>query len=98
MYGTIARFTAKPGVEDKLREELRIFEEAHVPGAVSSTIYRMDNEPNVYYVAVVFDSKETYFANANSPEQNTRYMTLIELMQKEPEWHDGEIVAHNMYK
>src|SRR5437870_6229870 len=98
MYGTVARFRAKPGMEDKLGEQMRVFEEAHVPGAVMTTIYRMDNDPNEYYMAVIFDSKESYFANANSPEQNARFMALMEMMVAEPEWHDGEVVAHNMYK
>ena len=98
MYGTVARFTAKPGMEDKLLEEMGVFEEAHVPGAVMTTIYRLDKDPNAYYMAVIFDSKESYFANANSPEQDARYRTLMEFMTEAPKWHDGEVVAHNMYK
>ena len=92
MYGTIAHMRAKPGMEKKLTEHLREFEAAHVPGAVGVYVYRMDADPNEYEVAVVFESKESYFANANSPEQNARYEKLVGFLERAPEWHDGEIV------
>src|SRR5207237_3671198 len=98
MYGTVARFRAKPGMGDKLREQQQLYEEANVPGSVMITIYRMDKDPNEYYMAVIFDSKESYVANANSPEQNARYQALMEMMAEEPEWHDGEVIVHSMYK
>lgn len=92
MYGTVARMKAKPGAEAALADQLRAFEEAHVNGAVGSYIYRMDNDPSEYYLAVIFTSKETYVANANSPEQDVRYRQLLSLLEGAPEWHDGEIV------
>jgi len=30
--------------------------------------------------------------NADSPEQNTRYLEFRDLLEADPEWHDGEIV------
>lgn len=103
MYGTIARLQLKPGGEGKLLELFREFEAAEVPGAVSvslyrrdadpkMSLYRMDAESNEYYLTVVFESKEAYFANADSPEQEARYQKLVELLEAEPEWYDGEIV------
>ena len=97
MYGTIARFRAKPGMEERLKEQLHEFDEAKVPGAIAEYVYKSDSDPNVYELAVVFESKEAYFANANSPEQNARYERLMEMMSGEPEWHDGEIVYSNMH-
>jgi hypothetical protein len=41
---------------------------------------------------VVFKDKESYFANANSPEQNTRYEAMLTMLDGAPEWHDGEIL------
>jgi quinol monooxygenase YgiN len=92
MYGTVARMRAKPGVEAQLAEQMRMFEEAHVEGSVSSYVYQTDSDPNEYYLAVVFTSKEAYVANANSPEQDARYRKLLEYLDGPPEWHDGEIV------
>ncbi len=92
MYGTIAQLRLKEGREEALSALIREFEAADVPGAMGEFIYRMDNDPQEYYIAVMFESKEAYFANANSPEQDARYRKMLELVEGEPEWHDGEIV------
>jgi quinol monooxygenase YgiN len=55
----------------------------------------MDANPNEFYMAVIFTSKEAHHANANSPEQNARFQEMMALMAAEPEWHDGEIVSTN---
>jgi hypothetical protein len=57
----------------------------------------MDSDPNEYYLVAVFDSKESYFANANSPEQDARYRKMLDLLTSEPEWHDGEVVYSETY-
>jgi quinol monooxygenase YgiN len=93
MYGTIARFRLKPGMEVQAQEQFREFETAHVKGFTTTYCYRMDANANEYYLAVIFDSKESYWANAQSPEQDARYRRLLSLMEGEPEWHDGEIIA-----
>lgn len=92
MYGTVARMRLKPGSEARLNEMMKEYEGLNVPGYVSSTVYRMDDNPNEVYLAVVFDDRETYRANAESPEQDARYREMIELLDGEPEWHDGEVV------
>jgi quinol monooxygenase YgiN len=92
MYGTVAKMRMKPGAEAQLQEQMQGFETLGVPGYVSSTVYRMDDDPNEIYLAVVFDSRETYHANAQSPEQDARYREMLALLEGEPEWHDGEIV------
>jgi hypothetical protein len=56
-------------------------------------MYRTDANPNEYYMAVLFDSKEAYLANANSKEQQARYQEYMQALEGPPEWHDGEIVA-----
>ncbi len=92
MYGTVARFRVKPGMEGQIIEQFRVFEAAKVPGVVAVYGYRMDTNPNEYYVSVVFASKEAYVANAQSPEQDARYRQMLTLLESEPEWHDGEII------
>jgi quinol monooxygenase YgiN len=92
MYGTIAKMQVKPGMEQRLQEFAGGSEGRNIPGYVNSVIYRMDANPNEYYLAVVFESKDAYLANANSPEQDADYRKLLELLVGEPEWHDGEIV------
>jgi quinol monooxygenase YgiN len=93
MYGTVARFCIKQGQEE---EFLAAFEEqegnVEVEGQLGYYIYRLDNEPGVFYLSVIFASRDTYWANARSPEQDARYRKLAEYFAEEPQWFDGEIV------
>lgn len=93
MYGTVAHFRARPGTEAQLARLMREFESLRIPGFVREYIYRMDKDPQEYYLSVLFQSKEAYWANAQTPEQDARYRQLLGLMEGEPEWHDGEIVG-----
>jgi heme-degrading monooxygenase HmoA len=83
-------------MEDQFRQivegQASVFESGQVPGFIASYTYRTDADPNEYYLAVVFANKEAYWANAQSPEQDTRYRQWLPLLTSEPEWHDGEIV------
>jgi quinol monooxygenase YgiN len=97
MYGTIARMRVKPGMENRIEEYIRKFEGRQVSGAVATYTYRMDRDPNEIYLAVVFDSREAYRANAESPEQDAEYRQLLELLVEEPEWHDGEIIHSEVF-
>jgi quinol monooxygenase YgiN len=93
MYGTIARIQLKPGMEARFKELEQEYTTAPVAGFVATYVYRMDADPNEYYMAVVFESKEAYQANAASPEQDARYRKFRELLSADPQWHDGEIVS-----
>lgn len=90
MYGTIARVTTLPGKLDELRALAASMEVA--PGQLARYVYRMDADPQVYMLVAVFESREAYRANADSPEQHARYLALRALLTADPEWHDGEIV------
>ena len=91
MYGTVARLHVTAGAEEEIQ---RINDaSAAIPGLVSSVVYRSDTDPQEYWLAVVFESKDAYRRNAESPEQNARYEQLRALLDAEPEWHDGETVA-----
>jgi quinol monooxygenase YgiN len=88
MYGTIARMKVKPGI----MEELKKMEERKPRGFVRSMVYRLDKDPDELMMVVVFKDKESYFANANSPEMNGEYLKYRALLTEDPEWYDGEIV------
>jgi quinol monooxygenase YgiN len=93
MYGTVARFRLKPGMEDRMLELTH--EEVvggPIPGCVAQYIYRLDTDPHAYYLAVIFDSKASYVAHTNSPQSNARYQQISLLLEGTPEWHDGEII------
>jgi hypothetical protein len=93
MYGSIARYRLKPGMEGQLLAFEQKIREAKLPGMVGAFTYRMDDDPSVYYEAVVFESKEAYRALAASPEQDARYREMLAIMEGPPEWHDGEVVS-----
>lgn len=90
MYGTIARMRVKLGMD--LHELEGDFANRNVPGHIATYIYRMDDDPQVAMIVTMFESKEAYFANANSPEQHQDYLKMVSMLEGEPEWHDGEVV------
>ena len=69
------------------------YDSLKIPGFVSTTVYRMDRDPNEVYVVVAFKDKESYHANARDPKQDERFRRMRELLAEDPEWHDGEIIA-----
>jgi quinol monooxygenase YgiN len=91
VYGTVARMLLKPGKEAEMMALMREAE-ASIAGDRGTIVYRSDRDPNEIYLAVVFESKEAYEANANSPEMHQQYLKYRELLAAEPEWHDGEII------
>jgi quinol monooxygenase YgiN len=92
MYGTVARLRVKEGMAEQIRALAREFEAGKIPGIVAEYIYRMDADPNIYYMAVVFESKEAYVTNAKRSETDANYRRLVQFLVSEPEWNDGEIV------
>lgn len=91
MYGTVAKLRLKPGAEPQLQELMKEYETLPLRGHVRSTVYRMDEDSNDYYMAVVFEDRDSYRANAESPDQHERYLKMAALLDGEPEWHDGEV-------
>ncbi len=92
MYGTVARFRIKPGMESRFDEVMKVYEGTDIPGAVDSWVYRTDEDPRTYFLSVLFEDRESYVKNAESPEQDHRYRVLRDLLEADPEWHDGEVV------
>ena len=91
MYGTIARIKIDPAKIEELKTVGDSMGTA--PGQVARYAYRMDADPGEIYLVAVFESKEAYWANAQSPEQHERFLPLRTLFLEEPQWHDGEIVS-----
>ena len=92
MYGTVARLQAKPGTQAEIAAYIQETRKITIPGLVADYVYRLDAAVDEYYLAVVFESKAAYVANANSPEQDVRYRQLRALLTADPEWHDGEVM------
>jgi len=61
-------------------------------GSVAGYVYQMDDDANVLYLAVMFESKAAYQANAERPETNAQFEKMMQFLAAEPEWHDGEVM------
>lgn len=92
MYGTVARLILKTGMYDQFMALGREVEAQGIPGWVGEYIYRSDSNPDELFMAVVFESKEAYRKNAESPESAATYGRMRALLTADPEWHDGEVV------
>ena len=95
MYGTVAKMRVKAGAQEEFLRVTEVIEGVPVPGIVAVYVYQMDADTRDYYMMAMFDSKESYVANANSPEQHERFMQLMSVLENEPEWHDGTVVYAN---
>ncbi len=98
MYGTVARMRVKPGQMDAFKKVMDDFNaNRHPKGYLGELVYQTDNNPNELLMAVFFNSKEDYQANANDPEQDKEYQKMRGLLEADPEWHDGEVI-HQFWK
>ena len=89
MYGTIAKMKVKKGA----LEEIRKMETGrHPDGFVSTLVFQSDDDPNELWLIAIFRDKDSYFANAESPEQDQEFNRLRAMLTSDPEWHDGEVV------
>ena len=91
MYGTLFRAQLKPGASEQMHKltEEEMSARPKIKGWQRSLVLEDGDD---MWVLVVFDSEETYRANAAAPDQDEWYRRRRELMQSDPEWHDGPIV------
>lgn len=96
MYGTVARMRVQPGKEAEIAaygESLAKEGERNIKGMIGAYIYRLDADPTTFIMAVVFEDKASYHANAQDPEQDAQYRRLRALLAEDPIWEDGEIIG-----
>ena len=95
MYGTTMIGTLATGVTVKdLEAELKAWEtERKVKGYMSSHVLVADDGQTVVNVAV-FDSKKSYLALADDPEQDEWYQKhFAPMLAGEPQWIDGDWIT-----
>ena len=93
MYGTIAHFHIKPGTRDEFIKTMDSFGDAPIDGWMADYYFQMDRNSDEFYLVAVFKDRETYGANADSPEQHERYLKFRSFLVEDPTWNDGEIVS-----
>ena len=92
MFGTITRARLKDGVTVDNLTALFDTEDRPAGSLVLIALQSVD-DPREVWLASAFESREAYFKNADSPEQNARFERMRALVEDgPPEWHDGNIV------
>jgi len=93
MFGTVARSRLKEGITvDQLKEQFSRGD-GQPAGAVALLVFQSANDPREVWIASAFESRETYFKNADSPEQQARFERMRDMLEGPPEWHDGDVVV-----
>ena len=93
VYGTVAKMKLKPGAEEKIMQVMEAAQDGR-EGHVATYVFKSDADPNVHFVATIFESKNAYKKFADSPAQDKRFQQMRDLLASDPEWHDGEVIHH----
>lgn len=96
MFGTVAIMKPRAGQEQAVVQRFDGWWAERGPsvkGAIASTLHRNGQNPSELILSVVFDSRESYEANANSPEQDKWYQETRALLEADPRWMDGDVLA-----
>lgn len=96
MFGSVFTMRSKPGQEqalvalfDRWNQERR----PKIKGSVGGFVFRSADDPRQFIAVAVFDSRESYFANANDPEQDRWYRELVAVLEGEPKFSDGDVLS-----
>jgi len=93
MYGSIARTRIKAGRREEYLEWARSsMSTDKPPSAAALVLVKSDADPDELWTAVVFESKEAYQTNSESPRMQERYAQMSEFFDGPQEWHDGEVM------
>ena len=97
MYGTVARMRVQAGQLEALKKTMAAWDEQtpNTPGYRNTFVYQTDDDPNALIMAVVFEDKKTYMANADDPKTDEWFQKMRAHLEADPEWSDGEIVYSN---
>lgn len=95
MYGTIFHLKPKPGMMDAVVNQWdvwRLERGESVRGAIIGLLFQSVANPEELMSVAVFESRESYFANADDPEQDRWYRELVELLEEPPVFEDGRVL------
>ena len=96
MYGTVFTFRAKDGKADEVKRHVETWIAQRQPGlagAQAGYLYQLDSDPNAFVGISIFKDKKSYFANADSSEQDAWFKELRANLEADPQWMDGEVIG-----
>jgi hypothetical protein len=91
-YGTVMRAKTKPGQRDAYIAHMKSFQDNPPQGFQHTYSGKVDGDPDGVVGIVVFESREAYRKNADSPEMHERYKEYMAFLQGDPTWTDVEWV------
>jgi hypothetical protein len=96
MFGTVFKMRPKDGKIDAINALMERQNRERGSVAGFQRAFRLHEPVGDVWVMVIFDSEDAYRKNASDPEQDKWYRQLRELLESDPEWHDGEIIEEAM--
>jgi hypothetical protein len=104
MYGTVAYMRVAPDKLNAYEERMRTYIRhpgalphqsrqvaGHPSGGIAAYNLKVDRDGCQRILIAIFDSRESYRANAESPEQDSDYRVMRADLVEDPIWHDGEV-------
>jgi len=92
MYGTIFNLNVKTDHKEKLIELMK--NQARNPeGMLAWFLMHPDDDDEDLIGVAVFENKDAHLANATNPDQHEYFVAIMEHLNSEPTWTDGEYVA-----
>lgn len=93
MFGTVGRAHVKPENREALLKEMDDPAYLQVPGYRKNLVMFPENRENEVIIVAMFEDADSYWRNADDPEQDKRYQRFRALLEDDPEWSDGEWFA-----
>jgi hypothetical protein len=87
-FGSVFRMKPKPGKKAELLKLFTTDDGRKIDGFIVA--HAIDAGDEVWGVAV-FRDEASYRKNADDPKQHEEFLKMMELIESEPEWHDGTI-------
>jgi len=98
LYGSIFHMKVKPGKEADVITCFQDWEKYRQPnadGAIGGFVKRPGKAPNTLIGVAMFRDKASFEANDKTPKQNTWFTELMQYLEEEPAWEDGEYVMED---
>ena len=93
MYGTLGRMKVKPGKVEDVIGYLKNPPSGDARKGYRGAYLLVAEEDGEVVVAVMYEDKDAYFAMVHDPATEANYPKLLELLEDEPSWTDGEWIA-----
>jgi heme-degrading monooxygenase HmoA len=89
MFGTIMRAHVKPGQREAFEAQMRSRGTAEDnPGFLSAELAYEDKDSDRVIAVIRFRDRESYLANAQRPQTDAEYQSMLVHLVEPPEWVD----------